>query len=203
MELDRPWASEGGCVVLPARGHLTLGHLLVCSRSHVPNLISTSPALRDAVVESVGHVERVLSEEFGSPVFAFEHGFVGGTGVELGCSIDHLHIHVLPLRQGVVEKVVGWLDDFCPWNSARDIDPSRYLLARSPSSGQWKVSPRAYRPVHRHFLKKLDEVMDRTARYDETVVDSSDLIRATYDRIGLLFEPVKERECRNENAASR
>jgi diadenosine tetraphosphate (Ap4A) HIT family hydrolase len=188
MPIDRPWYSDGDSVVLPAKGHLLPGHLLVCSGKHIPNLLSAPPRLRRRLRRFVGEIQAQVDLAFGSDSFAFEHGFVGGSGRDLGCSIDHIHVHVMPLPASILAKAATWLDGFADVDDPR-IDATRYVQARVGRHGSWRISTPDLVPIHRHFLKLLDVELGNTARYDEDVVSSDDLIHLTFERLGVRLEP--------------
>lgn len=183
MPIDRPWLVSAAGAVLPAKGHLVPGHVLVCSKAHYPNLLSAPRAVAEDVLALANAARRRVSEAFGHETFTFEHGFVGKNTTELGCAIDHIHVHVLPLPDAVLRRAERWISDFRPLTGADDVgDVQRYLIARL-GDADWMVSPDDFPIVRRHFLKLIDEELGRTGRYDEVVVSSDELIRYTFDRM--------------------
>ncbi|MDY0814813.1 HIT domain-containing protein [Kitasatospora purpeofusca] len=185
VPLDRPWLESENGVVLPALGHLLRGHLLICSKEHHPNLLSAPDEIAEELLELLDETSGRLREAFGKDCFAFEHGFVGKNTEEIGCSIDHVHLHVIPLPAGTLDLARGWLTGFTPLKESGAADRQRYLLARVGADGDWLVSPDGMRVTHRHFLKLVDEEIGRTGRYDELLGVSGHLIEQTHEALGL------------------
>jgi diadenosine tetraphosphate (Ap4A) HIT family hydrolase len=180
MPLDRPWYRRGSAVVLPARGHLVRGHLLICSAEHYPTLLLSPAEVIEDVPALATAVQDKLLEAFGLDSFVFEHGVTGPNKEDLGCSIDHVHLHALPLPQPLLALVAEWLEHFTVLEPAGFPYPARYLLGRVGRHGEWVVSPPEQVIARRHFLKLLDEHLGRTSRYDELLITSDDLIAETY-----------------------
>lgn len=185
LPLDRPWLQSTFGAVLPALGHLIPGHLLVCSSAHYPNLLSAPAEVAEDLLELLDKTQQRLRDAFGLDCFAFEHGFVGKNTSEIGCSIDHIHLHILPLADTLLQQARQWVADFTPLNASAVSDRSRYLLARVGFDGKWLASPDGLQVTHRHFLKLLDQELGRTGRYDEVMGVSGELIRQTHDILGL------------------
>jgi Diadenosine tetraphosphate (Ap4A) hydrolase and other HIT family hydrolases len=84
-------------VVVPTKGALVPGWLLVVSKKHFLCAGALEP--EQGVQEAVGAIDvaRNLVEATFGPVTIFEHGPVAA-GMGLGCGIDHLHFHVAPLQ---------------------------------------------------------------------------------------------------------
>jgi diadenosine tetraphosphate (Ap4A) HIT family hydrolase len=79
-------------VVLPDIAPLVEGHILIISREH--HLSMGSCGLFDELVELKEHVQRMVSACYSQPIF-FEHGSMKPK--HCGSSIDHAHLHCLPL----------------------------------------------------------------------------------------------------------
>jgi diadenosine tetraphosphate (Ap4A) HIT family hydrolase len=185
VPLDGPWITAGRAVAIPARGHLVAGHMLVCSAEHHPNLLSSPAPVQADVLALVAGVRDRLAGAFSLQCFAFEHGLIGRNRDEIGCSIDHVHLHVMPLPAAVIAKAREWLAGFSVLGNGVEVDTRRYLLGQFSDSGNWYVSPPGHPICHRHFLKLIDEELGRTSRWDEAVVDSGSLILAAFQALDL------------------
>ncbi len=85
--------------VIPSLGALTPGHVLLCTRSHIRSFASiewdkaTADAYRAIRIELI---ERIQAS-YGGVIHLFEHG-MATTGEHIPCTIDHAHLHLLPVR---------------------------------------------------------------------------------------------------------
>jgi len=107
-------------VVVPTKGALVPGWLLVVSKEHALCAGALPHAKLDGLKAALDDAKALVEPKFG-PVTFFEHGpVVAGTG--LGCGIDHLHVHVAPLNFSLREaflrlypdsdwhQIGGWCD---------------------------------------------------------------------------------------------
>jgi diadenosine tetraphosphate (Ap4A) HIT family hydrolase len=181
VPLDYPWVRTARACVLPALGHLDVGHMLVCTNDHVPSLGAADRDTARAVVDLSAVVIERIRTRLGHKCFIFEHGFRKDRSASHDdCSINHVHIHVTALRPEVVAMAAGLVSGFIPVAdeemhlaiSSRE----EYLLARIGDSADWRVSPEGYSARSRHFLKALDTAMGGHHRWDEAVVDTRHLI---------------------------
>lgn len=88
--------------VIPSLGALTPGHVLLCTRSHVRSFAEiawdkvTASAYRAVRTDLIRRIEAC----YGGAVHVFEHG-MAATGEHIPCTIDHAHLHFLPVPGGV------------------------------------------------------------------------------------------------------
>ncbi|RDI29654.1 diadenosine tetraphosphate (Ap4A) HIT family hydrolase [Lentzea flaviverrucosa] len=128
------WASlgalvEGWVLALPRRHHLNLGEL---GSDEVRNF-----------EEFCADLSRSVSSVYKSPVYEFEHGATF-RGSAVGCSIDHAHLHLVPvsldLRRLAVERAPSLL-----WESVDSVAEARmkcapgesYLYLREPGGQRY------------------------------------------------------------------
>src|SRR5260221_4771447 len=83
-------------LVLPTKGSLVPGWLLVAAKRHAICAGALSAAEHDELRECVSVAKDLVASKFGSPT-VFEHG-PSEEHTALGCGIDHAHIHVVPLQ---------------------------------------------------------------------------------------------------------
>jgi diadenosine tetraphosphate (Ap4A) HIT family hydrolase len=143
---DRVLAAGPGVILLPARGMLAPGHLLVATWDHVLGMSSLGPSILTDVHSWLDRMQHVLEELFGRYML-FEHGSSaeGSSGV----CIDHAHIHMLPLADKMGRELVSDL----PWAQLNEygqlaeyagtdyaylaIDNHHYVLPSPRFPSQW------------------------------------------------------------------
>lgn len=173
IDLDSPIAVSDHFALIPALGQVVPGHALITSRVHRPSLLAAPINERlDAekmVSEVVGLVERQSRLRCG----VFEHGYDKTRRhkvAENDCSINHLHIHVLPLRESTIEELDRHVGSYeTVGDSVLKLEKrDDYLLYRR-HNGPWQISPPNEPIRSRHFLKIVDGLEDKADSWDEAL----------------------------------
>lgn len=92
---DRVLYDSGRFVITPTKGALVPGWLLVVAKWHALCAGAISRVELDELINCLRTAKNMVRENFGEPT-VFEHGPYQ-PGSSLGCGIDHLHLHVVPL----------------------------------------------------------------------------------------------------------
>lgn len=117
-------------VVVPSVGALVAGWVLVIPRVEV---IAVGALDAASIVELEPLKDRVIfavQRAFGSAA-VFEHGPVA-PGLQLGCSVDHAHLHILPAPCSLLEEAI----DFQPslaWHQVEGLRGTSELFQQSRS----------------------------------------------------------------------
>jgi ATP adenylyltransferase len=90
--------------VIPSLGPLVSGHSLLCPKTHFQSFTSVAGELHAEFDEIKAKLRTALGEIYGTGVYVFEHG-MAATGDRILCSVDHAHIHFLPLPPSFNEEV--------------------------------------------------------------------------------------------------
>ena len=90
-------------VVVPARGSLVEGYLLIITRTHFRSMAHLSNALLLELEQLILKVTEIVTKHFGSPVI-FEHGLVC-EDVGVGSCIDHAHLHLVPVVGDILSQL--------------------------------------------------------------------------------------------------
>src|SRR5258708_20566119 len=86
---------SGNFLVVPTKGALVPGWLLVVAKRHVLCAGAAAESELEELTDCLSIAQRMVRKGFGEPT-VFEHG-PSASGTSLGCGIDHLHIHVAAL----------------------------------------------------------------------------------------------------------
>lgn len=104
---DAPWdttvAQTSEYTIVPTKGALVAGWLLVVSKRHVLCAGALDTGEFGDLQHAICVAKEIVERSFG-PATVFEHG-PRLTGTSLGCGIDHLHFHVAPLKFRLSEAV--------------------------------------------------------------------------------------------------
>jgi ATP adenylyltransferase len=159
---DKPVSETDKYLIVPTKGSLVPGWLLVVSKDHMVCAGELrSPEFRD-LEHAIDIAKGIVEQNFG-PATVFEHG-PALAGTALGCGIDHLHIHVAPLGFSLAESVEFIIPDVF-WQSLRTFSQLRalhtaglgYALIGEPKEEmKWFQPPTGLRqPLRRAIATKL------------------------------------------------
>jgi ATP adenylyltransferase len=110
---DRVLAQTADYIVVPTKGALVPGWVLVVAKEHSLCAGALEQTATASLDEAIAIAKDLIEPKFG-PVTLFEHGPVTD-GSALGCGVDHLHIHVAPLAFSLRAAFHG-LFDAADWN---------------------------------------------------------------------------------------
>ena len=121
--------------VLPSLGPLVPGHSLLCPRAHVRAFAELDGRLDGAFLAVKEELRERLARLYGAEVHLFEHG-MAKDGTRVLCTVEHAHLHVLPLPQpldlGVAEDG-RWVDCGGSLQSLRElVGGGEYILYETP-----------------------------------------------------------------------
>lgn len=138
------WRYEGANVT-PTRGSLLAGWVLIVPTEHVLSAAYLTEDRRGVLIRAIDDVRHHTQRLYGNAT-AFEHG-PSGNGSAVGCTVDHVHIHVAPLpfdlTQTAKETPTGrnlawarhstWLE---VWDAYRGMN----YVAASSTDGIWAAT---------------------------------------------------------------
>jgi ATP adenylyltransferase len=107
-------AETPGYVVVPSKGALVPGWLLVISKRHYLCAGALPLGEFGALEDAIDIAKEMVTKHFGAAT-VFEHG-PQRYGTSLGCGIDHLHMHVAPLGFKLTDAVESLLPE-TKWES--------------------------------------------------------------------------------------
>lgn len=163
---NEPWdkvlAETEKFVIVPTKGSLVPGWLLVVSKRHVLCSGGLSLSEFEPLQQAIGMAVRLVEQGFG-PATIFEHG-PAFTGAPLGCGINHLHFHVAPLRFSLVDAI-NLMIPAAQWRSITNLaelaplhrNGVGYAMVREPNDAvAWFQPPADLRqPLRRAIANRL------------------------------------------------
>ncbi len=119
-EVTQPWNvplfESENFVALPSLGALVEGWLLLAPKRHIISLGALPESMFAEMQEFKEFLCSVLNACYGA-VTAFEHGPSAGRR-EVGCGVDHAHLHLLPISFDLSAEVAPLLPTGTTWASA-------------------------------------------------------------------------------------
>ena len=91
---------------------VTNGHVLITSKEHVPNFFELSDVVKNDMMKLVSRVKELLDNQFGTS----DYNVGINCGYLAGQTIDHVHIHLIPRREGDIEDPLGGVMNFTQKN---------------------------------------------------------------------------------------
>jgi diadenosine tetraphosphate (Ap4A) HIT family hydrolase len=137
---DRALAATEDWVVVPSKGALLPGWLLVVPRMHSLCSGAVSDQERNALFDAAKNVGEVVGKAFGTPSTIFEHG-PAAHGDVVGCGINHTHLHVVPLGFSLTAAAAhhmpngGWRSATLGNIQALHVRSAGYLAVLEPDRG--------------------------------------------------------------------
>jgi diadenosine tetraphosphate (Ap4A) HIT family hydrolase len=117
---DRPWNKplfeSANFVSLPSLGSLVEGWLLVVPKNHFLSMGALSNDLANELDLLKAEIGSVLERRYGH-LCIFEHG-PSLPNSHIGCSVDHAHLHLVPIDFDLFEAVAPYLPPGTKWSTA-------------------------------------------------------------------------------------
>jgi ATP adenylyltransferase len=126
--------------VIPSLGPLTSGHSLLCPKAHVRSFAQLSPAGEPEYLALKTGLRTALGEIYGPGVALFEHG-MARTGDRVLCTVDHAHLHFVPVPQAFdlgISGAPGWMAFDGSLAALHQLaGAGEYILYESPEGESW------------------------------------------------------------------
>lgn len=123
------WQREGSSLlenehghVRPSLGSIVPGYCIVVPWEHSCSLASTRPEVRAGLIRLL-RAAQIKIEEIWGPTIIFEHG-PAMPGSPVGCSVDHTHLHVVPVPQSTSLRTLTELT----WRPTPPLHPQKTFL---------------------------------------------------------------------------
>ena len=119
---DKPVIESPNFVAVPSLGALVPGWVLLLPKKHHVAM----GAVPSSETAELREIKRALVSRLGQAygeLCAFEHG-PSGPGREVGCGVDHAHLHLVPLKFDLGAAVLPLLPRGVRWSEA-DLDDSK------------------------------------------------------------------------------
>jgi diadenosine tetraphosphate (Ap4A) HIT family hydrolase len=192
---NRPLLRSPNFLVVPSIGALVEGWVLVVPTAHYVSAATISAGLRTEFKSVVGAARQLVGEVYG-PSWVFEHG-PKTVGRQVGCGIDHAHMHVVPTRLDLVSAAkpllpkvafrrVGGLDTLDASIAAND-----YLFAESPNGEAHLASGDGI--GSQVFRRAIADGLGVSERYNWREYPQLETVKATIARLGGFNSEVEGR----------
>lgn len=113
---NKPLIESENFVVIPSLGALVPGWVLLLPKGHYLSMGALPPSMIGEMEEVKRDLASRLSEAFGE-LCAFEHG-PGRAKRDVGCGVDHAHLHVVPINFDLRRAAQPLLPDDLGWSAA-------------------------------------------------------------------------------------
>ncbi len=182
-----PWdtvlAQTDDCVVVPTKGALVPGWLLVIPKVHALRSMDLGERDSNSLWESVELAVDIVERNFG-PATILEHGPVRH-GSALGCGMDHVHMHVLPLPFSFTQElrtepsVSGWMPNRV--EASQSISLGEYVLVQEP--GELITLALIDNPSRQLARQLIARKLGIAEQYDYAIFPQRDNVERTLDCI--------------------
>lgn len=84
-------------LVIPALGSLIPGYIMIISRNHINSMAYLSDIEMHELLNIINHIRKIIIDKFHITPILFEHGSAPGCFDKAANSIDHAHLHLIPI----------------------------------------------------------------------------------------------------------
>jgi ATP adenylyltransferase len=113
---DRPVFESDHFVALPSLGSLVEGWLLLVPKQHYISMGALPTSLVTEMEEMKAKVGAHVRSQYGE-ICIFEHG-PAVPSRNVGCSVDHAHLHIVPLTFDIAESARPFMPPDSEWRRA-------------------------------------------------------------------------------------
>jgi len=186
------WESDN-FVIVPTLGAIVEGWLLIISKEHYVCMGAIEKDLHTELEEAINLAATAVSSLYGRSTI-FEHGPCQ-QGLELGCGIDHAHMHVLPLQFNLrnaakMSPEMGMFDwvqvesTFCQLSQLHRLGASYMYIQEQGKPGYYCMAKQApCQSLRRIIARKLDVA----ERYDYNKYPFRENVANTIARMKQVF----------------
>ena len=176
--------------VIPSLGPLVLGHSLLCPKYHVRSFAAVPGDLHAEFREISACLRRALSEKYGNSIYLFEHGMAAAGGRIL-CTVDHAHLHFLPLPRSFDGEVAAdqrWTEfDGSPASLQQIAGDREYIFYETPD-GVCRLLTGELTLESQYMRKLIAEGLGRAAHWNWRETPDPQTADETWRHFALLPE---------------
>lgn len=110
---NEPLFESANFVAMPSLGSIVEGWMLIVPRNHFVSMGAFPVELSGEMRVLKSRVTEHLASRYGT-LCAFEHG-PGRVGRQVGCGVDHAHLHVVPVDFDLVSASTPYLPPDVQW----------------------------------------------------------------------------------------
>jgi diadenosine tetraphosphate (Ap4A) HIT family hydrolase len=103
---DRVLNETENFLVVPTLGSIVPGYVMIISRMHIYSMAQTSDKEMEELLNLIEHTRLMFTAKFILPTIAFEHGSANGCFDMAANSVDHAHIHILPVDLSMESEII-------------------------------------------------------------------------------------------------
>ncbi|MCI0722878.1 MAG: hypothetical protein L0338_28495 [Acidobacteria bacterium] len=111
---NEPLMESANLAVLPSLGALVEGWLLLVPKQHLISMGAVPDSMVDELHE-MKHIACSILQLLYGEVSVFEHGPSRGN-CKVGCSVDHAHLHIVPVQFDLASAVTPFLPEDADWS---------------------------------------------------------------------------------------
>lgn len=99
-------------LVIPALGSLVPGYVMIISCKHIHSMAYLSNIELDELTSLITYIKKYITYKFNVTPILFEHGSAVGCFEKSANSVDHAHLHIVPIKLNKEAKIIQSSDLF-------------------------------------------------------------------------------------------
>ena len=191
---DEPYArrvlfESDAFAAIPSLGPLSVGHSLLCPKEHVRSFAELDPARHGEFAATKRVLVERLMEMTGHAVHVFEHG-MASSGNRIVCTVDHAHMHFVPLPTlnrpadlGAGDWIAfdGSLDALCRISADRE-----YVLYETPDGTAFVRVANETGIESQYMRRRISAWLGKEAQWNWRTTPEARSVDATWRRFSSL-----------------
>jgi diadenosine tetraphosphate (Ap4A) HIT family hydrolase len=174
---------------IPSLGPLAVGHSLLCPKEHVRSFAELDPTLHGELAETKRVLIERLMEMTGDAIHVFEHG-MASAGNRIVCTVDHAHMHFVPLPLLDRPADLGsgdWIEFDGSLDALREISAEReYVLYEAPAGAAFVRVANGAGIESQYMRRRIAAWLGKEARWNWRATPEARLVDATWRRFSSL-----------------
>ena len=154
---------------LPSLGQLVKGHTLLCPKSHIRSFASLDCRLHPEYLEVKNRLKKRLCKIYASDITLFEHG-MATTSNRVLCSVDHAHMHFLPLDDASLNQVHGedrWVEFDGTLEKLQQLSRGKeYIYSETPDGTHRVLTSSGQLLASQYMRKAIVSALGKTNHWD-------------------------------------
>jgi ATP adenylyltransferase len=153
--------------LVPSLGPLAPGHSLLCPKTHVRSFAELPARLDAEFARAKAGLQAQLAALYDAEVHVFEHG-VAATGTRTLCTVDHAHMHLVPLPRGLadVAPAGSWASCEASLSDLRARVAGREYVYYETAAGERRVRAGGDEIESQFMRKEIARRLGRPERWD-------------------------------------
>ena len=179
---------DAAFAVVPSLGPLVPGHCLLCPKTHIRSFAALDRSGYAAYTAMKATLRERLRECHSGEIHVFEHG-MAATGNRVVCTVDHAHMHFVPLPSGFDAGLDhAWIPFDGSLDALRELaGGAEYVLYETPAGAAYLLKAKASGIESQHMRRLIAGALGSNSHWNwRTAPDAAAADRTWRNFVGVV-----------------